>query len=292
MGRSYFLRDPGRVPQVFVEETQLATGETLQEKPFKPEIKKTVEAFKGIDFKTMPDLLGYVRTTSKNTSEVLLQTGREDQKDPILARWQYGLGKSVAFTSDLKDRWAVNWLRWNAYGKFWSQLVRETMRKREDGRFDLIVERAGDKAKITINAIEKDGRFRNDIQSRIRVISPDQTASNVDVHQTGPGHYEATFPLTQQGSYLFRAVDQQAGGSSRVLAYSYPDEYHFYPPNTDLLRSISIETGGKFQPTAQDIFITNGETTDLPIPLWPYLAAIALALYISDVLLRRVDLFA
>ena len=290
-GRSYFTRDPAKVPQIFIEETQLATGETLREYPFKPEVKKTVEAFKGIDFKTAPDLLGYVRTTSKETSEVLLQTEGKDRKDPILARWQYGFGTSVAFTSDLKDRWAGNWLRWNGYGKFWSQLVRETTRKSGDDRFDLRVERDRNSANITIQSIEKDGRFRNNIQPQIKVISPDQTASVVDVHQTGPGHYEATFPLTEKGSYLFRASDQQAGGPSRVLAYSYPDEYHFYPPNTDVLRSISDETGGKFQPAAQDIFITDGETTTRPIPLWPYVAAIALALYISDVFMRRVNLF-
>ena len=139
--------------------------------------------------------------------------------------------------------------------------------------------------------IEKDGSLRNNIQPEIKVIGPDQTASVLGVHQTGPGHYEATFPLPAKGSYLFRASDQQAGGRARLLAYSYPDEYHFYPPNIDSLRSISAETGGKFQPAAQDIFMTDGETTTRPVPLWPYLAASALLLYIINVFLRRVNLF-
>ena len=56
----------------------------------------------------------------------------------------------------------------------------------------------------------------------------------------------------------------------------------------DLLRAISDETKGKFQPNAQDIFATHGETTILPMPLWPYLAVVALMLYIGDVFLRRV----
>ena len=290
-GRSYFTRDPSQVPQMFIDETQLATGQTLREDPFKAEVKKTVEAFKGIDFKTAPDLLGYVRTQSKETSEVLLETQGKDQKDPILARWQYGLGKSVAFTSDVKDRWAGNWLQWNGYGKFWSQLVRQTMRQSDEDGFDLIVEREENKANVTINSIEKDGSLRNNIQPEIKVIGPDQKASVLGVHQTGPGHYEATFPLPSKGSYLFRASDQQAGGRARLLAYSYPDEYHFYPPNIDSLRSISAETGGKFQPAAQDIFTTDGETTTRPVPLWPYLASSALLLYIINVFLRRVNLF-
>ncbi len=287
-GRTYYLEEPTNVPQIFTEETELATGKTLREESFKPVVKKNVEAFKGIDFNAAPPLLGYVATKSKDTSEVLLESKR---KDPILARWQYGLGKTVAFTSDLKDRWAVDWLRWKGYPKFWSQLIRETMRRRDDNEFDFRVVRDGNEAKVTINAIRKDGQFRNKLESQVRVISPDQSVSEVLVRQVGPGSYEAKFPLTKKGSYLFRAVGEDSGGASRVLAYSYPDEYHFYPPNTDLLRAISAETKGRFQPRVEDIFDPNGETTALPTPLWPYLTAAALLLYLTDVWLRRIRLF-
>jgi uncharacterized membrane protein/uncharacterized protein YegL len=287
-GRTYYLEDPAAVPQIFTEETELATGKTLREESFKPVVKKNVEAFKGIDFNAAPPLLGYVATKSKDTSEVLLESRR---KDPILARWQYGLGKTAAFLSDLKDRWAVDWLTWNGYPKFWSQLVRETMRRRDDNEFDFRVIKDGHEAKISINAVRKDGQFRNKLDAQVRVIGPDQAVSDVNVHQVGPGEYEAKYPLTKKGSYLFRAVGQESGGPSRVLAYSYPDEYHFYPPNTESLRSLSDETRGRFQPRTEDIFDANGETTALPTPLWPYLASLALVLYVADVLLRRVRLF-
>jgi Ca-activated chloride channel family protein len=287
-GRTYYLEDPSAVPQIFTEETELATGKTLREESFKPVVKKNVEAFKGIDFNAAPPLLGYVATKSKETSEVLLESKR---KDPILARWQYGLGKTAAFLSDLKDRWAVDWLRWNGYPKFWSQLVRETMRRSDNNQFDFRVAKDGNEAKITINAIRKDGQFRNKLETQVRVLGPDESVSDVIIHQVGPGSYEARFPLLKKGSYLFRAAGAESGGSSRVLAYSYPDEYHFYPANTEVLRSISNETKGRFQPHAEEIFDAQGETTALPVPLWPYLAALALLLYFSDVLLRRVRLF-
>ena len=286
-GRTYYLADPQRVPQIFTEETELAT-KTLREDPFKAVVKKKVDAFKGIDFEKAPSLLGYVTTKKKETSEVLLEA---ETKDPLLARWQYGLGKAAAFTSDLKDRWAVEWLQWSGYSKFWSQLVRETMRRHEDNEFDFRVAREGDEATISINAVEKDGRFRNKLDSLVRVIGPDQSVSDVAMHQVGPGSYEAKFPLKKKGSYLFRAIGGETGGASRVLSYSYPDEYHFYPPNIDMLRAISSETKGQFQPKAEDIFNPLGEATALPIPLWPYLAALGLILYVADVYLRRVRLF-
>jgi Ca-activated chloride channel family protein len=285
-GRTYYVTDASHVPQVFSYEAEFTTGTTLRESPFTPVVTKNAQVLKGIDFQTAPDLLGYVATKAKEKSEVLLESTR---KDPILARWQYGLGKTAAFTSDLKDRWAVNWLRWGGYPKFWSQLLRETMRAHDNSELDLRVIRDGDQAKITIEAIQKDGKFRNNLESQLRVVKPDQSVSNVPLHQVGPGSYEARFPLTQQGSHIFHVGD--SGRPSKTLTYSYPDEYHFYPPNTDLLRAISDETKGRFQPAVQDVFATDGEMTISPTPLWPYFAVMALVLYIADVFLRRVRLF-
>src|SRR5262249_55846767 len=77
------------------------------------------------------------------------------------------------------------------------------------------VVKEGDEAKISINAIQKDGQFRNKLETHVRVVGPDQAVSEVAVHQVGPGAYEAKYPLAKKGSYLFRAVGAESGGSSR-----------------------------------------------------------------------------
>jgi Ca-activated chloride channel family protein len=212
-------------------------------------------------------------------------------KRPLLARWQYALGKTAMFTSDVKDRWAADWLKWKGYSKFWAQLLRETMRRQDSDEFDLQVEREGDAAAIKINAIEKDGRFRNLLRPKLRILDPAQTAHTIDVPQVGPGAYEAHFPLPQDGTYVFRSIGEGSGGPSRTIEYSYPDEYHFYPPNFQTLRSLSAETGGVYQPQGPEIFDTNGETVDVHTRLWPPLGAFALVLYVGDVFLRRLRLF-
>lgn len=286
-GRTYFIEDAERVPQVFTEEAELATKGTLREEPFQVVVLKDVEAFKGIDFANSPPLLGYVATLEKDTAEILLQA---DDENPLLARWQYGLGKTVAFTSDVKDRWAADWLSWDGYSKFWPQLVRETMRRQENGEFDLRIEKDGDEARISITALEEDGGFRNELNSQIRVLDPQQNVSVLDVYQSGPGTYETEFPVPERGPYVFRVVGDEAG-VSRILPYSYPEEYHFYPSDTDLLQEVSSLTGGTFDTEVADIFATNGESIVRPTALWPYLASIALLLYLADLLLRRVRLF-
>jgi uncharacterized membrane protein/uncharacterized protein YegL len=287
-GRPYYVENPQTVPQIFQDETELAAGKSLKEENFKPAVKKTIEAFKGIDFNAAPELLGYVNTKGKSTAEVILET---PGKRPLLARWQYALGKSAIFTSDVKDRWAAEWLKWNNYSKFWAQLLRETMRRQDNDEFDLQVTREGDEAVITVNAVEKDGRFRNLLHPKLRIVNPAQAASTVEVPQVGPGAYETRVPLNQDGTYVFRTVGDVAGGTSRTLEYSYPDEYHFYPPNFQVLRDVSSITGGVYQPAGPEIFDTNGETVNVHTRLWPALASLALVLYLADVFLRRLRLF-
>ena len=288
-GRAYNITTYDRVPQIFIKETELALGKTLQEQPFLPILKKNVEAFKGIDFAKAPRLLGYVVTKPKPTSEVLLTESWTDE--PLLARWQYGLGKAAIFTSDVKTRWAADWIEWNGYAKFWAQVIRETMRRRNDEQFDFRVTRKGDFALISINAVEKTGQFRNDLEPQVRVIGPDQKVTVLDVPQVGPGGYESRMALNKDGAYSFRASGGGATGSMRSLEYSYPAEYHFYPPDTQKLRAISNATGGKFEPQGDEVFDARGESTEYPLSLWPWLSALVLILYVADILLRRVRLF-
>jgi hypothetical protein len=164
------------------------------------------------------------------------------------------------------------------------------MRSRDDSDFHFRVIREGDRARISIDAVGRDGRYRNGLQPVLKVVGPDQSASDVAIVQVGPGSYEGTVTLARKGSYTFQVVGEGAGLSQR-LEYSYPDEYHFYPVNTDVLQKMSAETGGRFQPEAGQIFETTGETTAVPTPLWKFLAAAALVLYLADVFLRRVRLF-
>ena len=287
-GKAYYVQDPSSVPLIFIEDTMKMTRQTLHEDAFHPIVKKSVDVFKGIDFSTAPLLHGYVSSKAKPTSEVLLEAFKSR---PLLTRWQYGLGKSAAFMSDVKDRWAVDWLKWKGYPKFWSQLVRETMRRRDEEEFDFHVRREGGTAVLSIDAVEKSGRFLNDIRSEARIIDPSQHVSVVNVPQIGPGAYEVRIALKQRGTYMFHTSSGGNSGASGMIAYSFPDELHFYPTNFATLRTISSETGGVFQPKGEEIFDSAGETTLVAIALWPWLAAFSLCLYLLDVLLRRVRVF-
>jgi hypothetical protein len=123
------------------------------------------------------------------------------------------------------------------------------------------------------------------------VIAPDQKVSTLDILQIAPGAYETQVKLDKDGPYVFRAVSASGNGPTRVLEYSYPPEYHFYPTDIQKLQYISAATGGSFDPREPDIFDTRGETVEFPTELWPIISSVVLALYFLDILLRRVRLF-
>ena len=168
-GRYYLAEDPAQVPQIFAKETVTASKSAIDEQPFIPQTMRATRALADIDMDNAPFLLGYVMTRAKPTSEVILIT---EKGDPLLAWWRYGLGMSVAFTSDAKARWAAEWITWPGFGKFWAQVVRHAMRKAQSKGIVVAVERKGEQVSLTLDAATPEGAFLNDADSTLTLIDP------------------------------------------------------------------------------------------------------------------------
>ena len=289
-GRSYFIQDAERVPRIFIQETQIASQPTLVEEAVETTVITSIEAFTDIDLDAAPPLRGYVRTLAKETAEVLIQS---ESQNPLLARWRYGLGKTAVFTSDVKNRWAVDWLTWDGYGKFWSQLVRETMRRDSGDELNFAVERFGDEAVITVRALTEEGAYRTDLDPRLSLVGTEGEGIPLSFQQVGPGTFQARYTLGAPGEqpYRFELSGNGIEGRSQALYYRYPDEDRHYPANTELLGEIADQTEGEFLPDVAEIFDDYGETASVPTPLWPWLSALALISFVMDIAIRRAPWF-
>ncbi len=289
-GRSYFIRDAARVPQVFIQETQIASQQTLIEEVVQTTVAHSVEAFTGLDFRSAPPLRGYVNTQAKENAEVLLAS---EASAPILARWHYGLGKAAAFTSDVKNRWAADWLTWPGYGKFWSQLVRETMRRDQGEEVDFRIERVGNEAIVTVSAVTEEGAYQTDLAPRLEVVEPGGVRAALVLDQVGPGTYRGRYALetSTEAPYGFQLAVDGFEDQALSLLYPYSDEYRLYPPNLGLLSAASEETEGKLLTDNEEIFADYGESASVPTPLWPLPAALALLCYLLDIAVRRAPWF-
>jgi uncharacterized membrane protein len=297
-GRFHHTNDPYNIPRIFTRETSQVTRSAVVEEFFRPVVESRAELLRGLPMAAAPYLRGYVSTRMKPLpAELLLST---DVGEPLLARMPVGLGQTVAWTSDVKNRWAVDWLRWPGYATFWAQVVREVMRQRRAGvEHPMDVSIVGGQVKVTVDAHGLDDRFVNGLDSRLDVVDPRnrQSIQQVSLHQTGPGWYEATFPLDRTGTFLLRGTHRNQEGrvvahSAATVAAPYPREYLTRENDSGLLSQASTITGGRGQVSPEEVFTTTpDEGVPYHRPLWPHLVIAAILLLLVDLVLRRIRLF-
>jgi uncharacterized membrane protein len=293
-GRFYDVKSPYDLPQIFIKETAVILKSAIYEEPFKPQVRSISEVVRGISAGEYPALLGYVATTPKARAETPLWT---DKGDPLLAHWQYGLGRSVAFTSDAKAKWARIWMNWDKYRQFWSQIAQWSMRRLENADFTTEVTVDKGEGLINVEALDEQGNYRNFLNLQAAVVSPKGERQSVRLEQTGPGHYEARFPTKDVGAYSLNLMDFKDGKlrGSQFLGASlnYSPEFLSAEPNLNLLRRLAESGGGKVLEPMQlqlNPFSHDRQKTFQPRDLWEFLLQLAILLFVLDVAVRRIQI--
>jgi Ca-activated chloride channel family protein len=290
-GRYHFTADAGSIPSIFTEETSLATRSYIIEESFFPTLVNSSPILAHID--SLPQLHGYVGSSAKDLATVILES---DKKDPILAAWQYGLGRSVAFTSDATGRWGRNWVGWEGFPTFWVQTVRYTIGETRDTSLEMSVQNEGEQTYLILNAQEPNGSFLNDYDVSASIVAPNGEAQNILLHQTAPGRYEAQFSPAEQGVYLIRlsgegGLDGRAFSETMGWALSYSPEYLRIESDPDLLMRLVALTSGKVaSANPADVFTHDLEGSRASRPIWPWLLLIAILLFPLDIAIRRLML--
>jgi Mg-chelatase subunit ChlD len=289
-GRYHFTTDASSIPSIFTEETSLATRAYIVEETFFPTLVNSSPILTGIT--EVPPLYGYVASSPKDLAQVILQS---DKEDPILATWQYGLGRSVAFTSDATGRWARDWLPWDGFPTFWVQAVRYTIGASTGTALEMSVEPIGEEAILTLDANSPTGEFLNGYQVNANIVAPSGTTQAVTLNQIAPGRYEASFRPMEQGVHLIhlsgKSSDGQNGNSfaeTTGWALSYSPEYKNIESDPDLLMRLATVSGGKVASSdPADVFVHDLKSTRASRPIWPGLLLIAAILLPFDVASRR-----
>ncbi len=309
-GRFYKVIDPQSLPRVFTRETEMVSRSAAVEEYFQPKLVTPADFLRGIDVNAAPFLHGYVATKMKPTPAQEILTS--ELGEPILARWHVGLGWSLAWTSDVKNLWAVEWLRWPGYGQFWGQLVREHMRQKRRQQLDMRAEidTATGHVKAHVDAVGADDKFQNGLDAKFQVTGPmgltpgAGETKTLPMRQTAPGRYEADFPLDRYGSFLLHAslekqVDDGKGGTrSAAVAESfgqvtnpYPREYLALAADITTLSRAAQLTGGRMDPDAKTVFDPAGESIAYHEDLWPRFISAAIVVFLLDLIMRRVRMF-
>jgi uncharacterized membrane protein len=289
-GRFYNAINPASIPDIFLKETQQVSGQQIVEESFFPIQTGSSPILRGLE-DGLPRLLGYNGTTSKPAAQTVLVTSRDD---PLLAQWQYGLGRSVAWTSDATGRWARDWVPWPGFNRFFSQLVAWTFPGEEtDGIEAEFVTEAG-QTRLRLRSVESNGAPRNFYDTIVKMVGPDLKDRELHLVQTGPGAYEAEVGSLDAGAYALRVMQTKPGatalGRTLGLVAQTPAEYRLLGTNERLLAALRTAPGGRELATGADAWRHDLKLTSFATDLWPLLLLIAMLLWPLDIALRRVSL--
>lgn len=290
-GHYYLVTDPSAIPAIFTRETLLASKSFLVEEDFTPTQKEPSDLVKGI--KDMPPLHGFVTTEAKNRATVALEVPGEHPA-PLLAHWHYGLGRSVAFTSDCKTRWSKDWLGTDDYTKLWTQTIRWVIGDPYGGNLQVETEIHDGELQVTVDAFDTSGGFQNFLTGEARVIAPDLSVRPLDLQQVAPGRYRASLPVDQDGSWLvgvsMKQGDEVVGQTVAEAVQPYSPEYRTGGAGPGVLSEIgAVGGGGKFEDPAS-VFARPKVARTVPHAIWPALLALSAFLMLLDVALRRLQL--
>ncbi len=218
-GKFYNVTNPKTLPEIYTKEARLVSQSFIYERKFTPKLVAP-----GGPADKLPEnldaLYGFVRTTPKVSplvQKAILGPPQGDQDFPILAYWQYGLGKSVAFTSDARSgngrrTWDQDWADSPLYQRFWEQMVDWSLRAVETGTLTMTTEYRDGKVKVIVEARDKNNQNKplTDLRLRGGVTPPsgkveDSRRFQLKFEQKGSGQYEAEFKADEAGSYFINA---------------------------------------------------------------------------------------
>ena len=283
-GRSYFLTDPSGLEQILIKDVMEHTGSTAVEKPITPVVVKKTALLEGVPMESAPALKGYVRFISKPGADVLLKV---DKEDPLLGIWQYGLGRAGVFASDAKSRWAEAWIGWPGFDKFWINVFRDLLPHSQAAEALAGFDAASGNLYVEYKLAEHVAEPAT--APDIFVLGPDEFRKPLALRKVALRTWRGELPIgTRKGLFRIRPLEESLLFPETGL-YRQETEMTQFGSNPELLRRISEYTGGLFNPDPSRAFGAGGRSIPDSVRLWPGLLALAIALNLAELTIRKWD---
>jgi uncharacterized membrane protein len=284
-GRFYVTDEYTNIPRIFSKETFMAARMYLNNREFTPKISTSHNVLNGVAQDGLPRLLGYIGASQKETARVILQS---DEDDPILTVWQYGLGKAVAWNSDVSGKWNANYVGWDKNLKLWQNIINFTIENYDNENASIEVKEEGTKASIIV----KDKKAEEELDTSAVIVSPEGEQKEVKLLPVAPGEYKATVDIPQSGVYMVSGKQSKNGEVINAVntgyALQYSPEYKLKDTNSTIDKALEA-AGAKFINRADEVFTYDYHRKKGQRDLSTILLGVALILFLLDIALRRLN---
>lgn len=286
-GRFYNTKAGTELSRIFAQEVYLAQREYIVNRVFTPIIKSTGNILGGEVQDGLPSMAGYIATSIKPEAIQVLSSDQDD--DPVLACWQYGLGRTAAFTSDVTNQWTGNYAAWSGYSGFWKNIINWITDVAEEEGSKVSVAQEGNKGKIVYTTKEYSGKTK----ITATVTDADGKKTETELKATAPGVYEGETALENSGIYSVNVKNTEDStvkdSRNTRLAMQYSQEYRF-EDTTDSLDSFVNQTAGKYIENLDGIFDSRLEEVAAYKNMTLPLLVAAVILLMIDIAYRKLDI--
>ncbi|WP_026907604.1 VWA domain-containing protein [Paucisalibacillus globulus] len=280
-GRYYDVQDASTIPSILSRETILTTRTYIEDNPFYPTYMDGNE-WSSIFSDGVPQMNVYVATDPKSRAEEILIS---DKGDPILARWQYGLGNTIAWTSDVKGEWAGDWTIWDSWPTLWNEMVSWSLPSYQQELYH--IEQIINGKEITLKVSTENPDV---LPLEARVIDEKGNELEAEIRPTAPGEHEVNFQ-TDTGIYylqLSKLEDNQITSTFQTgVVVPYSKEFELTNQNNALLKEITELSGGTIIENPQDAFRKLEHEKSEKQPIFAQLLFAAFLLFFLEIAIRR-----
>jgi hypothetical protein len=214
-----------------------------------------------------PISVSQVLANVKPGASVLLEARRVEgsgsQSAPLLVQQRYGRGQTLALTASDTWRWRMRMdSKNNAHETFWRQMLRYVVSGTPQ-QIEIGSERDVYALDDTVNIVAdiRDKRYNavSDAHATARVTKPSGAIVDVPLTFTtlnSVNTYAGQFEADELGEHRIELTGTSTGlgtlsAKSSVLVSDVNREYYSAAQNSDLLKRISAETGGKYYTPAE-----------------------------------------
>ena len=285
-GRFYQTDEYTNLPTIFAKETFMAAKAYINNREFTPKIVSNHAAISNVLNSGLPNLLGYVAASPKDTARVLLES---DEGDPILTLWQFGLGKTIAWNSDMNGKWSGNYVNWENNSVLWNGIINWTIENYEDNELLIDTYLDGGYASISVKQRES----REEYTTKAIVTTPSLDTLEIELNADAPGQYKGVFKAEETGSFLIKVVQSRDEEIVRSvgsgISVPYSPEYRI-DAKTDKLDRLINESGGRYIDNPKEVYEGNMSDVKGRRDLTTPLLLLSFAIFLADIATRRLNL--
>jgi len=279
-GEFHHVEHVEALPQLMLRDTRRLLDPTAGIEDAAAHIGVPGPMLAGLTERELPPVARWAPTRAKPGAELRLYVDAGERRDPLLATWQYELGRVAALPVDF-EAGARAWPAWRGFAKLWSQLLLWTIPPARPSDRRLEARRLDDGALIRLETgTDTAGPFG------LRLAG----SGDVPLHPVGRRAFAAVVPHLEPGVHLCRLVSAAGEEPLRLLVPARSPsgrEFRARGPNLALLARAAALSGGRVGPEPADVVAVRSGAGRRSVPLAGLLVPLALVLVLADVAVRR-----